>query len=647
LFDLVETPGFADMWRIEADWGFSREWATTQNKLGECYAESATDNQDERLDRAIGCFKSAMRVRRGISDDLRRRDEYVETLRNLSGVLYRKRLWRETLVSCTEAMEALEHSRSGVEPSHSRITRLVENSVLFDMAVACCVKLSQFGQALVYSERAKARNLVEMIEQRTRTASSTESSHNDSDDSRVKKRIIPLKLRPHQVKIIGELKESYPFSADWVPLTLPKPLAFSDIRAVVKDSKAVLVEFCVTDSGTFVFLLNGNDGEMAKKHVIRVPEFTRDVLNDMLLARTGSTSDRGLLAEYYRWRRRETGPQPWLDSLEHVTGEIYARLLRAVHEKINKLWPNLKRMIIVPSKGLNVLPLHAAHYEMNGQRRYWLDDFEITYVPSCAVLEKCLMRERENRGRDVLFAVQNPNPSDKHRKLPLSDWEVEDAMQYFARTKVLSGEEATRARVKDFIGEGHEVLLSCHGIYVPGNATESHLTLHGDRLPLSEILALDLSKAWLVVISACETAMSAPGDVLDEVQGLHTAFIVAGATTAIGSLWTVSDLSTALLMKRFHENIYKRHMDKASAIRRAQQWVRDLSLDETRRLLRKKQIELQRLSAHERLTTIDLAAAQSHVEESAAKQDGKPFAHPFWWAAFQCVGAGWPPNSDH
>ena len=71
-------------------------------------------------------------------------------------------------------------------------------------------------------------------------------------------------------------------------------------------------------------------------------------------------------------------------------------------------------------------------------------------------------------------------------------------------------------------------------------------------LTIKDLFELHLSKAWLATISACETGI--PGTRLpDEVVSLPSAFIRAGFAGAIGSLWTVSDKSTAMLMTRFYQ----------------------------------------------------------------------------------------------
>jgi CHAT domain-containing protein len=96
-------------------------------------------------------------------------------------------------------------------------------------------------------------------------------------------------------------------------------------------------------------------------------------------------------------------------------------------------------------------------------------------------------------------------------------------------------------------------------------------------------------------------------------------------------------------MKNSSDSLLSRPLPKASALREAQHWLRDLPVAEARRLLTDKRQALAQLQAHERLAMIDLATARFDLEALAVAYDGKPFAHPYWWAVFQCLGTGWPP----
>jgi CHAT domain-containing protein len=87
-----------------------------------------------------------------------------------------------------------------------------------------------------------------------------------------------------------------------------------------------------------------------------------------------------------------------------------------------------------------------------------------------------------------------------------------------------------------------------------------------------EASELDLRRVDLAVLSACETAR---GQVRsgEGVLGLQRAFQLAGARTAVTSLWKVDDQATQALMARFHRNLWEKRMGKLEALREAQLWL--------------------------------------------------------------------------
>ena len=85
---------------------------------------------------------------------------------------------------------------------------------------------------------------------------------------------------------------------------------------------------------------------------------------------------------------------------------------------------------------------------------------------------------------------------------------------------------------------------------------------------MNTIYNLRLS-ADLVVLSACQTALGK--EVAGEgLVGLTRGFMYAGARRVIASLWQVSDVATAELMKRFYDGLLQRQLPAAAALRRAQ-----------------------------------------------------------------------------
>ena len=77
----------------------------------------------------------------------------------------------------------------------------------------------------------------------------------------------------------------------------------------------------------------------------------------------------------------------------------------------------------------------------------------------------------------------------------------------------------------------------------------------------------------LVVLSACRTGLGK--EVRGEgLIGLTRGFMYAGASSVVASLWKVDDEATAELMKRFYANMLQHAMTPATALRAAQNSIR-------------------------------------------------------------------------
>jgi CHAT domain-containing protein len=100
------------------------------------------------------------------------------------------------------------------------------------------------------------------------------------------------------------------------------------------------------------------------------------------------------------------------------------------------------------------------------------------------------------------------------------------------------------------------------------------------RLSLEDLQndVVDIPSARLVTLSACETGIT---DIVkgsaDEFVGLPAGFMLAGVPCVVSSLWSVPDISTAILMERFYSNHFAKEMDIPLALQDAQRWVRDLT----------------------------------------------------------------------
>ena len=101
----------------------------------------------------------------------------------------------------------------------------------------------------------------------------------------------------------------------------------------------------------------------------------------------------------------------------------------------------------------------------------------------------------------------------------------------------------------------------------PQRGLAAHVKLWDDDLLLSEIAGLRLA-GGLTVLSACDGAAA---DILpgEELMSLSWAFLVAGASGVLASLWRVDDQSASRFMAAFYAEL-RENRDPAIALARAQ-----------------------------------------------------------------------------
>ena len=253
------------------------------------------------------------------------------------------------------------------------------------------------------------------------------------------------------------------------------------------------------------------------------------------------------------------------------------RLYRYLIRPAGNFLKPCSQLILVPHGVLHYLPFSAL---MDDNGRYLLDRFRLANAPSGTVLKFCLQKgDRFQKSKAIIrkvLAVGDPDLGDPRYDLPFAEKEAESLKRTFSETTVLLRKQATETRVKRIIGRFDLILFSSHGEYDPVNPLFSTLRLTPDslndgRLEAWEIFGLRMN-TFLVTMSACETGL---GKVTrgDEVIGLSRSFIFAGTPAVVASLWKVDDLTTAVIMKRFHRYLHQ-GLSRAQALKAAQNYVR-------------------------------------------------------------------------
>jgi CHAT domain-containing protein len=121
--------------------------------------------------------------------------------------------------------------------------------------------------------------------------------------------------------------------------------------------------------------------------------------------------------------------------------------------------------------------------------------------------------------------------------------------------------------------------------------------------------------------------------------GFAQALLLAGSRSVCLSLWMVDDAATALLMDRFYQNLLGRRagleapLPKAGALAEAKAWLRNLTQGEA--VQRTAQL-MQGVARGKDRPALPLLSAAP--EAAAPAKETRPYAHPYYWAAFVLLG---------
>ncbi len=360
-------------------------------------------------------------------------------------------------------------------------------------------------------------------------------------------------------------------SPDYATVVSGDAVRADDVRSALAPDEALL-EYLLGDSGSVLFVatrdgIEALDLAVDRHTIARLVDLTRGTLT-----RAASLE----------------GSAPWRAPLRRLY-----RLLVAPAEEAGLL-EGKRRLVVAPHAELHYLPF-AALIASNGPDAFLIERFELNYVPSASVWLGLRQRVTSPPTDRVLALAPRVSP------LPGSGAEAEViARLYGERADVVTGRSATEDILASTVARYAVVHIASSGILNKHNPLFSFVELNaGDgedgRLEVHEVFGLDLD-ARLVVLSACQTALGsgalADAPAGDDWVGLVRAFLIAGASSVVGTLWAVDDRATARVVERFYQQ-YSSGVAPAAALARAQR---------------------------------------------ASLRDSET-AHPFYWAAFVTVGA--------
>ena len=248
--------------------------------------------------------------------------------------------------------------------------------------------------------------------------------------------------------------------------------------------------------------------------------------------------------------------------------DLYNLLITPIEEQMK----DKKNICFIPNGKLSNIPFQSlGHLDEKKQFHFLMEDYAIFYTSKIDIF-KNNFKKRKMESSLAIFG--NPD-----KTLPGATIEANEISKMINGSVVYIEEQATEDKAKESLAKYNYIHFATHGVLDYDKIENSYLLFaagpgenNQGKLTIGEINGLIKQTSSLVVLSACETAVSK-----EEVKGFYisptNAFLTNRVDAVIGSLWKVPDETTNFLLQEFYNNIEKKGMSKVQALRTAQATV--------------------------------------------------------------------------
>lgn len=628
----------------------SSSYSNTLSNVGAALSRLATLGIDAEANRreALNIFRSVGQL----NERLGAHRDAVMAYHNMSLVAEALEDQQTVKVALVSAVAALERVRSGTTLAKDRGEWMERHEGIFRRVVEACLRTGDKAGAAEYAEQARSRALLDLLHGRDFAPENVPPDRwaaylklrRDVELLEMAQSATTLPLagdaggehsaqrageKARLVEDLGKLEDEIRrLDPDYFALARPPSLA--EMGETARRLNRTLVSFWSGDEGSAVFIVRP-DGEF---ECLERPGVNMPRIFEWMIGPPAARGTTGWISTYFRYQQGEATLDDLMEEIDRTVETIYSELLEPLRDRL--LGWKETRVVLIAGGLLGMLPLHAAKWqEADGATRFLIDELDIVYAPSVWILGRCLARERSAPLSALIVGTSGAGAP-----LLFTRWEVRRVAELVTAaagvgaSTSLPDAAATPAAVIKALPRHTLCHLSCHGSWNFREPLNSALQLEGGGLTLARLLSeVRLDRARLVVLSACESGVSHKLDrISEEFVGLPAGFIFAGAPSVVGTLWPVLDPPTALLMIRFYENLLAGD-DVSASLRAAQLWMKNLTRDEAKGLL---------LQASQMLEEPQRGRALRRLEAWAETFGPRPFERPYYWAAFQAMGAPAP-----
>lgn len=512
---------------------------------------------EKNLSEALKAYRRSLELTRAAGDRLGE----IGVLTN-TGLAYDARgKQNEALEHYLSALQRLDELQTGARLEEFRINLAGQSTRLYQRAIELEAGRHRMEEAFNLSERSRARAFLDQLgnsridpyreaprdyiqrEDDLRSRNIALQRQLGLETSKPGPELNGERIRTLQEQIAGvqreyqeallSLKLSTPAYASFLSVA---PLTLSEVQRTLPPETTVVSYFTTPDL-TLAFVITSRSF-----HATRLPVKAGQLAGAVLRFRDFS------------------GPNTESATLK----SLHAWLIEPLRSQLKT-----SKLIFVPHGVLNDLPFAALTSDGSD---YLGDRYTISYLPSASVLPY-LKAKGEHSDRMVVLA----NDQEAGAPQLAHAYDEARAVASLGTSRLLLGNDATASALQSMAGD-YDILHLVGHVYLDRDAPEfSRISLGQPRagdgaLDLNGVLRLNLKKTNLVVLSGCQTQTGRRSRG-DDVIALNRAFLYAGASSVIASLWSVDDDATRQLMVAFYTHL-KEDPDKARALRLAQTDVR-------------------------------------------------------------------------
>lgn len=247
---------------------------------------------------------------------------------------------------------------------------------------------------------------------------------------------------------------------------------------------------------------------------------------------------------------------------------IYNWLIRPFAEDLEQA--EIDTLIFTHDGLLRSISMAALH----DGKQFLVEKYALGTTPSLNLINRSQIDQTQNKALALGLTKESTIEGRLYNSLPNVKQEIQQVEGIFAKSRGLLDADFTRDRVQQELSQTSYPILhiATHGQFSSEPKDTFLITGDGKKLTLSELdrlirtTAKNTQPVNLISLTACETAVGDERAAL----GLAGVAIQAGASSALASLWSISDEVTPQVVKEFYTSLQQGNTSKAKALQQAQ-----------------------------------------------------------------------------